>query len=467
MTQIQVQCPIHLDSVPLKQIHVFKCGHGFCIPCLNAHFAQRSGGILCPTCRKPIKRRDAFPLYLEPARSMTQFHPPSSPLIPTSRASSPSAVIDLTTFDDETSSDISQLREKNRVLILEVRSFETRLRRAHVRAEVAEESLERFETIYDRHMNTRQDLERENLTLKSQLDGLQLECSRLGQVIVHLKGQNESLEKRCKRGEELSARLSGETERLEEDLAKLKAELQKASATKNQALKEAQEERDRVKVFEGRCQRFKQQLELKKKKRKALKNENKQLQPSPTVEDESLVVINANQPDRLGQNKPGTTWLEDACLVRGDRLDIDDEITHSEQSDDDVPSGLPDIKGKQRASWMEWENMDDLERPLPADRGYPSRKPLARFSSDWSLGSDAELSLGASKRRKNEHRPMGSKLYRVKPKTRSENGPSSSNTSAHPSDKLVGSCIPLSVDKDGHVKGTVALGSRRKLNSRN
>ncbi|KAF9224061.1 hypothetical protein BS17DRAFT_808353, partial [Gyrodon lividus] len=76
MDDLLIECPIHLDAVSINDVLVLKCGHGFCEPCLDALFAHRARitEITCPTCRKPIKRRDAFPLFLAPARPSTQPH---------------------------------------------------------------------------------------------------------------------------------------------------------------------------------------------------------------------------------------------------------------------------------------------------------------------------------------------------------------------------------------------------------
>ena len=195
----------------------------------------------------------------------------------------------------------------------------------------------------------------------------------------------------------------------------------------------------------------------------------KRLQQSSTIEDESLIVIDANQPDHLGPDDLDCAWVEEACAVKGDRLDTVDEDTHSEsdekESEDDVPSGLFDQKGKRKSTWGEGEDVDDRERPLPVDRGYSPQKPLTRFPSEWNFDGQ---SLGASKKRK---RPPGSGIYTVKQKTGSAKTTSSHhqnpNTSAHPSDKLVASRLPLAIDRDGRVKGTVVLGSRQKLHSKN
>ncbi|KIM68274.1 hypothetical protein SCLCIDRAFT_20655 [Scleroderma citrinum Foug A] len=464
MDEIQVECPIHLDSVSLKHILAFKCGHGFCTTCLDAHFAHRSSGIVCPTCRKPVKRKDAFPLFLSPARFASQSRPPSSPPpIPTSRPGSPAAGIDLTSCDDEASSINSRLRERNIALTCEIGSLVTRLRRA----EEAEENIQRFHEVY---VDAHQRLERDNSTLRRKCNGLQEERDCLRHENVQLRGDYASLKELCTKKEEFSARLSDEKERLKEDLVKVKVELQKASTAKNQAVEEAREERRRVGEFQSHCEKLKKKVASERKKWQVLENENKELRRAPTVEDESLIVIDANQSDHLAQNDPDCSWLDNARALEGDRLDNIDEGTNSEpdkrEGEDSVSSGLA---RERKVTWREIENVDDRERSLPADRGNPPKKPLVRFFSDWGLEPDVEQS---SKKRKHtrDNQPMGSKLCKVKLKTRSENGSSRRqplNASVHSSDKRSELPFPLPVDGDGRVKGTVVLGSRRKLNSRN
>lgn len=450
MDEIQVECPIHLDSVSLKHILAFQCGHGFCTTCLDAHFAHRSSGIMCPTCRKPIKRKDAFPLFLAPARSTSQSRPPSS--LPASRQGSPAADIDLTSRDDEASSVTSRLREKNLALTFEIRSLDTRLRRA----EEAEENIRHVHEVY---VNAHQHLERENSTLQRKFDGLQEERDYFRHEYVQLREEYASLKKLCTKKDEFTVYLSEEKEKLKEDLVKVKVELQKVSTAKNQAVEEAREERKRVGTFQTQCEKLAKKVASERKKWQALENENKELRRAPTVEDESLIVIDANQPDHLAQNDPDCAWLDDACALKGDRLDIVDEDTNSE----------PD---ERKVTWREIENVDDRERPLPADRGNIPRKSLTRFPSDWSFEPDVGRPIGSSKKRKHtgDNQPAGSELYKVKLKARSENGSShrqSLNASVHPSDKCSKPPLPLSVDRDGRVKGAVVLGSRRKLNSRN
>ncbi|KAI9464704.1 hypothetical protein HD554DRAFT_2121081 [Boletus coccyginus] len=69
MDDLLIECPIHLDAVSINDILVFRCGHGFCEPCLEEHFSHgQSSRVSCPTCRKPIRRKEAVPLFLAPAQ---------------------------------------------------------------------------------------------------------------------------------------------------------------------------------------------------------------------------------------------------------------------------------------------------------------------------------------------------------------------------------------------------------------
>ncbi|KAI6006701.1 hypothetical protein F5J12DRAFT_832458 [Pisolithus orientalis] len=451
----QVECPIHLDFVPLRDILAFSCGHCFCVPCLDAHFASRPTRVsACPACRSTIRRKDAFQLFLT-IRSTSQKRtscPRSTP--------HPTPVIDLNTSDDEAPLVlISQLKEKNRTLLSEISSLRDDLRRA----QLAADSWATLQTSF-----------------KDENSRLKRECDWLLEENLRIEGQRESLELRCTQEKEISTRLSIDNDRLKEELAKVKAELQKSLTSKRQAAEETRNERDRVKLFEERCQKFKRQLDLAKKKRKALESENRQLRcPPPDIEDESLVVIDPNQPDRLGPDKPDFAWLEDACAVQGERLEDDDGCASSETEEGsiggDFPPCPPDTGGKWDTEGGETEIVDDRDRPLPLDRECPPRKPVSRFSSDWSLGPEAEISLGAHRKRKHaDTRPVGSKFFKVKHNTRSENvGGSSSHGKPRrtpggvlPNDWLDPK-LPFLVDGRGRVQGTVALGSRQRLNSKN
>lgn len=463
MDELHVECPIHLDAVPLKDILAFNCGHGFCVPCLDAHFSSRPTRVsACPTCRSPIKRKDAFQLFLTPTRSMSQIRA-SSPHL----TSHPTPVIDLTTPNEEIPSVlISWLKEKNSALLSEINTLRDDLRRARSAAES--------------HMTLQANLEDENSRLRGECDRSREEISGLREVNMRAQGQCESLELRYTKGKEISTRLSIDNDRLKEELAKLKAELQRALTAKRQAIDETRNERDRVRLFEGRCQTFKKQLDLEKKKRKALESENRQLRlPPPDAEDESLVIIDPNRPDHFGPEKPDLAWLEDACIVQGDRLDDDDDSARSTTEEGSVGGDFPprslDAGGRWPAQGGETEVVDDRDRPLPLDRECPPRKPLSRFPSDWSLGPEAEISLGVHRKRKHgDSRPTGSKFFKVKHSTRSENvGGSSSDGRPHLTpggvspDKWLETKLPLAIDNRGRVQGTVTVGSRQRLNSKN
>ncbi|KAI6164546.1 hypothetical protein EDD17DRAFT_1506529 [Pisolithus thermaeus] len=298
----------------------------------------------------------------------------------------PTSVIDLTTPNEENPSVlISWLKEKNRALLLEINTLKDDLRRARL--------------AIDSHMTLQASLEDENSRLRSDCGRFREETNGLREANMRIRGQCESLELRYTKAEEISTRLSTDNNRLKEELAKQKAELQRALTAKRQATDETRNERDRVRLFEGRCQTFKKQLDLEKKKRKALESENRQLRlPPPNVEDESLVIIDPSRPDHFGPDKPDLAWLEDACAVQGDRLDNDDDSARSTTEEGSVGGDFPprsfDAGGKWTTEGGETEVVDDRDRPLPLDRECPPRKPLSRFPSDWSLGPEAEISLG-------------------------------------------------------------------------
>ena len=153
-------------------------------------------------------------------------------------------------------------------------------------------------------------------------------------------------------------------------------------------------------------------------------------------------------------------WDQMTLIAHGWRKHVPSRATDLILSMKILPSGLFDKKGKRKSTWG--RDVDDRERPLPADRGYSPQKPLARFPSEWNFDGQ---SLGTRKKRK---RPPGSGIYTVKQKTRSAKASSSHpNASVHSSDKLGASRFPLEIDRDGHVRGAVVLGSRQKLHSKN
>ncbi|KAI6023820.1 hypothetical protein BKA83DRAFT_678762 [Pisolithus microcarpus] len=393
MDELHVECPIHLDATFLA----FNCGHGFCVPCLDAHFSSR------PT------RERCIPALPHPHSIYCPRYCASSPHL----TPHPTPVIDLTTPNEEIPSVlISWLKEKNSALLSEINTLRDDLRRAR--------------SAVESHMTLQANLEDENSRLRGECDRSREEISGLREVNMRAQGRN----------------------------------LQRALTAKRQAIDETRNERDRVRLFEGRCQTFKKQLDLEKKKRKALESENRQLRlPPPDAEDESLTT--------LDHEKPDLAWLEDACTVQAAR-----STTEEGSVGGDFPPRSLDAGGRWPAQGGETEVVDDRDRPLPLDRECPPRKPLSRFPSDWSLGPEAEISLGVHRKRKHgDSRPTGSKFFKVKHSTRSENvGGSSSDGRPHRSsrwDKWLETKLPLAIDNRGRVQGTVTVGSRQRLNSKN
>ncbi|KIJ65514.1 hypothetical protein HYDPIDRAFT_110611 [Hydnomerulius pinastri MD-312] len=224
------------------------------------------------------------------------------------------------------------------------------------------------------------------------------------------------------------------------------------------------------------------QYELEKRKKKALQNQFRQ--PPPKTEDESLLVIDPNAPDALHADGPDFGWLDEACEVKGDRLDVTDEEdseAEERESDDELYlSSSRKDKGKQKAQWrdVDMENVGDRDRPLPHDRENRAGKPLARFHSDWSIGGEpiAGPSTGVPKKRKHgDNLPGGSKFFKVKTDVGTRKVEAASSSQQKPPSNTVGTKatrqeklpFPLAVDRLGHVKGIVTVGSRRKLNSKN
>jgi hypothetical protein len=475
-------------------------GHGFCEPCLDAIFAHRArtNEITCPTCRKPIKRRDAFPLFLAPAKPFTQPHRSSPPPAASSRPSSPNIDIDLIASDVEGSSSqlISQLKEKNRSFASENHTLKTRLRNEQRVAETLRlQLIEDLEEAKETHAAcpTRY------AALQDEFNNLRDDDAQYRYTIQNLRAQNGTLETQLVKAGESSARAWKDNDKTREEVMKLLAENQKAAKALEQARKEAQEELQRAKAFRGYVEVYRRkvsyllvhrfstsnflifQWELEKKKRKALEIANRR--SPPKTEDESLVVVDANAPDVL-QNVDGPDfgWLDEACEVKGDRLDVSDEEAEEaeEQSEDELQLNARSGKGKQRAHGrdVDMERVGDWERPLPHDRDDRALKPLARFSSDWSLVPEglAGPSPGVTKKRKqDDNRAGGSKFFKVKMGAGARQGGSASSSEQKPSGAMSDAKathqerlpFPLAVDRRGHLRGAVTLGSRQKLNSKN
>lgn len=168
------------------------------------------------------------------------------------------------------------------------------------------------------------------------------------------------------------------------------------------------------------------------------------------------MVVDANAPDVLHQDRPDFGWLDEACKVKGDQFTIpgDEDSELEKESEDEVQLINLDTEGKLRVSWSDVKGGSmQYSLRLKKDR---APDPSLRFSSDWNLrledsaGSSSEV----TRRRKHGGRQVGgSKLVKVK---------MSAGAETH---KLDGG--PLAIDRQGRIKGAVALGPRQKLNSKN
>lgn len=179
-------------------------GHGFCEPCLEEHFSHHGPNhLLCPTCRQPIRRREAFPLFLAPAQPATQRH-----------GSHPTAEASHTRL-------VNELKEA---------------RAAHANCSG------RF------------------IELQHEIDTLSQDGTRHHQTIQHLRGRCELLEERLAKEADNSARAKEESNRLTEEVTKLQVDSHKTSRALEQASKEVQVQHERVKLFQGYIERYKHKV---------------------------------------------------------------------------------------------------------------------------------------------------------------------------------------------------------------
>ncbi|KAF9233462.1 hypothetical protein BU15DRAFT_80071 [Melanogaster broomeanus] len=322
---------------------------------------------------------------------------------------------------------VSQLKEKIRSLTSENRTLKTRLRTDQRRAEASR--LQLVDDLEDARA-THASCSTLRAALQDEVEILRRKDSEHNHGIQNLRAQFEILDKRFRKDAESSARILEENDKIREEVMKLRAENHKAVKALEQARKELQEELQRGTLYKGCIERYKRKCDLEKKKRKALENAHRR---SPhKIEDEALVVVDANAPDEI--NGPDFRWLDEACEVKGDRLDVtDEENSEVEESEDELQLGSSRRdKGKQKAYGREVDvDVGDRERPLPHDRDEHA-KPLARFSSDWSLGQGQVLAgptSGVAKKRKQlgDNRAGGSKFFKVKTEAGARNvGPASS-----------------------------------------
>lgn len=178
-------------------------GHGFCEPCLEEHFAHHGPSHLsCPTCRKPVRRKEAFPLFLAPAQPGT------------TQSSHPTAEASHTRLSRE-------LKEA---------------RAAHANCP------ERF------------------IGLQHEIDTLRQDGAHYNQTILLLRGRYELLEERVAKEADNYARAREESNRMKEEVTKLQVENHKISKAQEQALKEVQAQLERVKVFQGYIEQYKHKV---------------------------------------------------------------------------------------------------------------------------------------------------------------------------------------------------------------
>ncbi|KAH7890892.1 hypothetical protein F5I97DRAFT_101912 [Phlebopus sp. FC_14] len=260
MDDLLIECPIHLDTVSIKDVLVFKCGHGFCASCLDAHFSShmRMAGTTCPTCRKPVKRKDAFPIFLAPARPLTQARLASSPPpIASSRAGSPQVDIDLTLSDAEDVVSIASFKAKTRSLVLEIRSLTTRLRAAQNRVQSVETSHLQLQAEHDALRKSHTDTGLVLLAIQEEHARLKEAEIRKEAEVRSLRDQCEMLEKRRTKEAEISAHAWEENEKMNEEVKKMRAESQKAMKAKTQAEKDAAHWKESANYFEKCVQKYK------------------------------------------------------------------------------------------------------------------------------------------------------------------------------------------------------------------
>ena len=181
-------------------------GHGFCEPCLEEHFAHRGQSSLsCPSCRKPVRRREAFPLFLAPGQ------PSSGSQTQGSRSTTDAA--------------------------------HTRLTRELQEAKAA-------------HANCSGRIHE----LQDRIDILEHDSDHHHQTIQLLRDRFGSVKERLTAEALKSAHAKEELVRFREEVKKLLVENHKASRDRDHALKELQAERERVKLLQGYNEQYKHKV---------------------------------------------------------------------------------------------------------------------------------------------------------------------------------------------------------------
>ncbi|KAG1795087.1 uncharacterized protein HD556DRAFT_1526827 [Suillus plorans] len=472
--ELLVECSIHLDGVPLKDIRSFKCGHGFCNTCIENLFQAGPPPFKCPTCRKRIQRKDAFQIFLNPHQSLTQ------PSTQSPRRDS-GVDIDFTLSDDPDSTieHVSSLRKKTRENAAELQRLNKRLEQ--LRRNLLSANKERDE-LDDQH----QELQREHDLLQAQHADLKSTCTTHENERRKVERSIAVLQKKCAVAESTEQTWRENCKTAQRDARNARKEKEEL----DEGLKELAE---RAREFEHRAHRNKVAYDKYKGKYEALKEENARLQKiQQTVEipeEQSLLVVDRNAPDRL-ERAVDEDWLDDVCEVRGDNLDdIDSDYGNesSKENEDEGPSrGATWLRGK-RAT----ESVDDRERSLPEDRPYRPygvrlHSPI-NYTSDWNLKRDSTGQKAAkTNKRKNEGDAiMGARPSKVvkitlqptrptKGKGRATEGrgdarllPSPMQMPGSPLRKAPASKsktdFPIKLDPMGRLMGTAVLGSRRKF----
>lgn len=182
-------------------------GHGFCEPCLEEHFSHgQSSRVSCPTCRKPIRRRDAFPLFLAPAQ-------------PTGTQTGASG--------GHPTADAARTR-----LIRELKDAKV----AHA------------------------DCSGRFIEFQHEIEILRRDAAHHNQTIHQLRCRCELLDDRLAKEANSAARAREESSQMKEEATKLQVESHKTSRALEQALKEVQVQVERVKLFQGYIERYKHKV---------------------------------------------------------------------------------------------------------------------------------------------------------------------------------------------------------------
>lgn len=471
--ELLVECSIHLDGVPLKDVRSFKCGHGFCNTCIENLFQAGPPPFKCPTCRKRIQRKDAIQIFLNPHRPLTQ---PSTQ----SAYRNSDVDIDFTLSDDPDSTleHVSSLRKKTRKNAAELQRLNKRLEQLQQKLLSANEKHDELE---DQHQELQREydfLQAQHADLKSTCTAHENERRKAERLFVVLQKKYEVAEsaeqtwrEKCKTAQKDARDARKEKEELEEGMKELA---------------------ERTREFEHRAHRNKVAHDKYKAKCEALKDENARLrkiqQIADNPEEQSLVVVDRNAPDRL-ERAVDEDWLDDLFDVRGDNLDVDSDYENdsSKENEDEREEQQP--WPSHGVTWLQGrratESVDDRERPLPEDRPYC---PAVNFTSDWNLKGDGtgHNKVAKMKKRKNEEDAVmgarSSKLVKIslqsarsakgKGRITEERGdarPLSSSTQIPgpslrraPAPKSKAD-LPIKLDAMGRLLGTAVLGSRRKF----